>query len=120
MFMMMYVSRDVEQATDMLDVWVKAGVRGVTILESAGMQQLGERGGIREDVGIAFSLRMLLQSQEVHHRTIFSVILEKETVDRVIEASTAFIGDWSRPDVGVLFVLPVVHAFGLSKTFPPS
>jgi len=117
MFMMMYVSRNIEQATDMLDVWVKSGVKGVTILESAGMQQAGEMAGIREDVGIAFSLRMLLQSQEIHHRTLFSVIETQETLDKAIQASGEYIGDWTRPDVGVLFVLPVIQAYGLAKRF---
>jgi hypothetical protein len=38
-------------------------------------------------------------------------------VDRVLKATTEFVGDWSRPDVGVLFVLPVTQAYGLEKHF---
>ncbi len=118
MFMVLYVSKDVEQASEMLDVWVKAGIKGVTILESAGMQSAAAAGGIRGDVGIVFSLRTLLKSQEIHHRTIFSAIKDPETLERVLQASRAYIGDWSRPDVGILLVLPIVQAFGLDKQFP--
>ena len=57
MFMIMYVSRNIEQASEMLDLWVNTGVKGVTILESAGMQQVA--GGIRADVGIVVSLTTL-------------------------------------------------------------
>jgi hypothetical protein len=117
MFMIMYVSKDVEQASEMLDVWVKAGVKGVTILESAGMQQVSEQAGIRADVGIMFSLNKLLRATEIHHRTLFSAISDQETVDTVVAASTAQIGDWSRPDVGVLFVLPMIQAYGIEKKF---
>ena len=117
MFMIMYVSKDIEQASEMLDVWVKAGVRGVTILESAGMQQLTDGSGIRADVGIIFSLNKLMKAQEIHHRTLFSAINDQATLDTVIEASTRYIGDWARPDVGVLFVWPITHAFGLDKKF---
>lgn len=117
MYMMMFVSKDVEQASDMLDVWVKAGVSGVTILESAGMQHL-EEGGIREDVGIIFSLKSLMRAHEIHHRTLFSAIPDETTLNTVIEASTKQVGDWSRPDVGVLFVWPLTQAFGLEKKFP--
>ena len=87
MFMIMYVSKDVEQAHEMLDVWVKAGVKGVTILESAGMQQLAD-GGIRADMGIIFSLNKLMKAQEIHHRTLFSAINDQPTLDKVIAAST--------------------------------
>lgn len=114
MYMIMYVSKDVEQAAEMLDVWVQAGVTGVTILESAGLQQ-AVSGGIRSDVGIVFSLKNLLRAQEIHHRTLFTAIKNEDTLIRVIEASTRQVGDWSRPDVGVLFVWPLTQAFGLDK-----
>lgn len=117
MFMIMFVSKNIEQASEMLDVWIKAGVKGVTILESAGMQQVGERSGIRSDMGIVFSLKSLMRAQEIHHRTLFSAINDQETLDQVIKASTDHIGDWSRPDVGVLFVWPLAQAFGLNKNF---
>jgi hypothetical protein len=115
MYMIMFISKDVDQASDMLDVWVKAGVTGVTILESAGLSQFAD--GIREDVGIVFSLRSLLRAQEIHHRTLFSVIKDDATLNGVIAASTKHVGEWSRPDVGVLFVTPVLQAFGLEKNF---
>ena len=115
MYMMMFISKDVDQASEMLDVWVKAGVTGVTILESAGLSQFAD--GIREDVGIVFSLRSLLRAQEIHHRTLFSVIKDEATLNSVIAASSKHVVDWSRPDVGVLFVTPVLQAFGLEKHF---
>ena len=117
MFMIMFISRNVDQASEMLDVWVNAGVSGVTILESAGLSQAGGTGGIRADVGIVFSLKSLMRAQEIHHRTLFSAIQNQETVDRVVEASTKHVGDWSRPDVGVLFVWPLTQAYGLDKKF---
>lgn len=118
MYMIMFVSKDVVQAEEMLDVWVKAGVQGVTILESAGMQQATGRGArSNEQVGLVFSLSKLLQAQEIHHRTLFSAIRDEETLRQVIEAATQYVGDWTRPDVGVLFVWPLIEAYGLDKGF---
>jgi nitrogen regulatory protein PII len=114
MFMIMFVSKNPEQASDVLDVWVKAGIAGVTILESAGMQQVAGR-GIRDDIGITFSLSSLLRAQEIHHRTLFSAIKDQESLDKVVQATTAYIGDWSSPDVGVLFVWPLAQTYGLDK-----
>lgn len=116
MYMIMFVSKDVDQASEMLDVWVKAGVRGVTILESAGMSNVADK-GIRDDVGIIFSLRALTRAHEIHHRTLFSAVNDDETLDKVVKAATKYIGDWSRPDVGVLFVWPITQAYGLNKQF---
>ncbi|MBZ0299820.1 MAG: hypothetical protein K8J31_08775 [Anaerolineae bacterium] len=114
MYMLMYVSRDVDQASAMLDTWVKTGVTGVTILESAGISQI-MGGGIRADVGIVFSLKSLLRGQEIHHRTLLSAIKDEETLNRVVEASTKQVGDWTHADVGVLFVWPLMQAYGLDK-----
>lgn len=116
MFMLMFVSRDESQAGDVLDVWIKAGISGVTILESAGMSQI--RKGLRDDVGIVFSLSSLLRGNEVHHRTLLSAVETQEALDKVIKATTDFVGDWSKPDVGVFFIWPIAQAFGMEKHFP--
>src|SRR5690606_6111190 len=102
----------IEQANAVLNIWVETGIGGVTILESAGMQQALQR-GIRDDVGILFTLSSLTRAREVHHRTLLSAIREEEMLNRIIEATSKHIGDWSKPDVGVMFVWPLVKAFGL-------
>jgi hypothetical protein len=56
-----------------------------------------------------------MQSQEIHHRTLFSAIQDEETLRRVVDVSKKYVGDWSKPDVGVLFVLPILEAYGLDK-----
>ncbi len=112
MYMVMYVSSDAEQATDVLNIWVKAGISGITILESSGMQHMLQH-GIRDDVGLVFSLSSLLRSQEVHHRTLMSAIDSEETLTRLVGATTEYVGDWSNSNVGVLFVWPLAQAYGM-------
>ena len=114
MFVVMYVSKNVEQARQIIELWVKAGIEGITILESAGMHQASKH-GIRDDVGLVFSFEMLRQVQEIHHRTIFSVVKDQETVDRIVKATTEYVNDWSRPDVGILLVWPLTEVYGLNK-----
>lgn len=117
MFMMMFVSKDEGQASEVLDVWIKAGISGVTILESAGMSQIHK--GLRDDLGIVLSLRSMLRAKEVHHRTLMTAVDGQDTVDRVVAATTEYVGDWSKPDVGILLVWPLAQAHGLAKHFPP-
>jgi hypothetical protein len=114
MYMVMFISSNVDQASDVLDIWVKAGASGATILESAGMQQLAHQ-GIRDDVGLVFSLSSMLRAQEIHHRTLISAVNDQKTVDQIVKMTTDYVGDWSKPDVGVLFVWPLTQAFGLDK-----
>jgi hypothetical protein len=121
MYLIMYVSKDVIQAEEMLDVWMKAGIRGATILESSGLTQNAENTrSLREDFGLVVSLRKMLQADEVQHRTLFSAIPDEATLQQVLAAAHAHVGDWSSPDVGVLFVLPLLQAFGLEKKFGAS
>ncbi|HLU11594.1 MAG TPA: hypothetical protein VK003_18110 [Oceanobacillus sp.] len=115
----MFVSKNLEQASGVLDVWVKAGIQGATILDSSGLQP-SEKQGIKEDIGILFSIQAITRSREVHHRTLLTAIKDEEMLNRVVEATTQHIGDWSRPDVGVMFVWPLTHAYGLDKIFNKS
>lgn len=115
MYMVMFVSKDADQASDVLDIWIKNGIGGVTILESAGLSQLDHH---YDDVGIVFSLSSLLRRKEIHHRTLFSAVKDDETLQRVVKATTDHVGDWTRADVGVLFVWPLTVAYGLDKAFP--
>lgn len=114
MYMVMFISSNVDQASDVLDIWMKAGATGVTIFESAGMQQLANQ-GIRDDVGLLFSLSSMLRAQEIHHRTLISAIPDQHIVDRIVKTTTDYVGDWSKPDVGVMFVWPLTQAYGLNK-----
>jgi nitrogen regulatory protein PII len=103
----------VEQCNDLLEAWEQAGAPGITIVESTGLQRL--RRAMRDDLPLLPSLRNLLSSQELHHRTIFTVIEDEETVQRVVEATRSCVGDFSNPHGGLLFVVPVSQVYGLHK-----
>ena len=53
--------------------------------------------------------------RECHHRTLFAVIESEETLERVIAATEELIGDFTQANTGLLFVVPVIRALGLSK-----
>jgi nitrogen regulatory protein PII len=113
--LIIFVLDDVGLLEDLLRAWEAAGVGGVTLLESTGMRRVQMRAG-RDDLPLLPSLRALLSSREEHHRTLFSVVEDEETVERVIRATEEVVGDLSGPGTGILFVLPVSRAVGLHKT----
>ncbi len=98
---------------DVLRAWEEAGAPGATILESIGMAHL--RGVLRDDLPLMPSLRDVLSSRELHHRTLFTVIEDETTLERVIQATEGVVGDFSQPHTGLLFVVPVTFSLGLKK-----
>ena len=53
--------------------------------------------------------------EESRNRTMFSVVLDPETVERVRIATEASIGSLEAEDTGFMFVVPVSEVFGLWK-----
>ena len=111
--LLVFVLDNLEQCPDILDAWEEAGVPGVTILESTGLGHL--RSAMRDDLPLLSSLRDLLASRELHHRTLFTVIEDEATLERIITATERIIGDFTRHHTGLLFVVPVIRVLGLEK-----
>jgi nitrogen regulatory protein PII len=105
-----------ELCPDLLSAWEEAGAVGITILESTGLRRV--QAAMRDDLPLMPSLRDLLASQETHHRTLFTVVPDEATVDRIVAATERVVGDLSRPNSGFLFVVPVSRALGLQKQQP--
>ncbi|MDH7490371.1 MAG: P-II family nitrogen regulator [Anaerolineae bacterium] len=104
---------NLEQCPAVLDAWEAAGVGGVTILESSGLGRL--RGIVRDDLPLIPSLRDLFATREFQHRTLFTVVEDEETLERVIAATEKVVGDLDEPHTGLLFVVPVSRVLGLHK-----
>ena len=111
--LVVFVLDNLEQCGDVLDAWEQAGVSGVTILESTGLGR--KRSALGEDLPLLPSLKDLLGTQELHHRTLFTVIEDETTVARVIAATEKVVGDFTRHHTGLLFVIPVIRVLGLEK-----
>jgi hypothetical protein len=111
--LLVFVLDNLEQCPDILAAWEEAGTTGATILESTGLARL--RSAMRDDLPLLPSLRDLLTSQELQHRTLFTVIEDEATLERVIAATERIIGDFTRHHTGLLFVVPVSRVLGLEK-----
>ena len=94
---------NLEQCPDILDAWEAAGAPGVTILESTGLGRV--RSAVRDDLPLLPSMRDFFASQELHHRTLFTVIKNEATLERIIAATERVVGDFTRQRTGLLFVV---------------
>jgi len=112
--LLVFVLDNLDQYPAILEAWEAAGVPGMTILDSTGLGRIRER-SLRDDLPLLPSLLDLLPNQEINHRTLFSVIEDEAVLNRVIAATKAIVGDFSRHHTGLLFVVPVTQVLGLEK-----
>ena len=107
------VLNDVTQLEPVLEAWTREGAQGITVLHSTGFERL--RGGWRRDDTPLFpSLRDLLERDDLHHRTLFTVV-DDELIDRLIAAAQTIVGDFDTANTGILFTVPVGRALGLHR-----
>lgn len=97
-----------------LEGWDEIGVKGATILDSTGMGRI-KKAGLLDDFPLVPRLQDFLEVREEPHRTIFSVVEDQVTVDRMAAAAQHIIGDLDEPHTGFMFVVPVLKAFGLGR-----
>ena len=112
--MVMFVLDDADYCPNILDAWEKAGIFGVTILESSGLGKV-RSSGQRDDIPLMPSLSDLFKSTELRHRTLFTVVDSQEKIDAILAATESVVGDIDQSDTGFLFVMPVSHVYGRSK-----
>ena len=108
------IADDPDDVPDILSAWEEAGVLGVTILESTGLGRI-RRAGLRDDLPLMPSLWDLLGAEEVHHRTLLSVVDEQAKVDIMVATAQKIIGNLDDPHTGFMFVVPVEQVYGLGK-----
>ncbi len=108
------VLREEEKCQAVMERWHAAGVKGITMIASEGMGDMQDQLA-RDDVPLLPSLRSLFESSEISHRTVFSLIDDDATLERAIAGAIEVVGDFDVPDTGIMFVVPVLRAWGLQR-----
>jgi len=107
---------DPDLLNEVLEAWTDAGARGITVLDSTGVQRLsGRAGGNDRPTFLGFC--RLWRTDQYCHCTLFAVV-DAETVERIVPVTEAIVGDLNAPHTGILFTLPVGQVWGLAKCCP--
>jgi len=114
MFQIVFVLDSPALLTDILQAWTGAGVKGITITESTGVHRVRSR-ACPQDAPLMLGLSRLLRTDQVGHSTLFAVVEDMDTVERVKDATEKVVGDLSGPNTGILFALPVAAVWGIPK-----
>jgi hypothetical protein len=106
------VLNDINQLEPLVEAWMDAGARGVTVLHSTGVGRLKDALR-RDDVPLFPSLSDLLEHDDLHHRTLFTLAEGDELADKLVAAAQAIVGNFDEANTGILFTVPVGRALGL-------
>jgi CBS domain-containing protein len=105
------ILHDLDRLPELLDAWKKAGVPGVTILQSAGgfhAEALVRRGGLG-------GLLNLFEQSDSQQRLVFSLVDDPEILALGISEADRVVKGFDRPHSGILFTIPIGEALGLQK-----
>lgn len=113
--LLLIILNDITILPDLLEAWQKIGVPGPTILKSVG----GHASRTWLDrVGLG-SPNKLFEAKENQTRTLITVFEDEDLLAQAIAEAEQLVGGFDTPNSGVVFVLPVSHAIGLHKNYPP-
>lgn len=114
MYLIVLVIDNPYHSGDLLRAWELAGVPGATILESRGMSRALK--ALRDDLPLLPNMDDLLLKDKHRNRTVFSVVRDLETIERVKTVSQSIIGKFEDEHTGFFFVVPVTEALGFRKS----
>jgi hypothetical protein len=113
-YLVVFVLDNPDRCQDVLDAWENVGAKGITILESTGIGRV-RQAGIRDDIPLMPSLSDLFKSAETHNRTLFSVVDDLDLAHDLVSVAQRIVGDFEKPNSGLLFIAPLVEIYGLNK-----
>ena len=108
MFNVLFVLDDPNKLQEVLEAWEKAGISGVTILESTGMHRVKRR---------FFPMRYLpaMYEQEDNHLTLMAVVDDEALIEACLRATEEVIGSLAEPNTGIFAAWPLSLVKGLPK-----
>jgi len=113
MYLLVNVLEQPEHLVAILEGFAKMGIKGSTVMNSTGMGRVlmkaGAEGPAMEEIN------KMIANGESSNKTIFTVVREKETLDKAIDIVKSLCGDLCEPGKGILFAVPLALVDGLPQ-----
>lgn len=116
MFLVTLVLHDPDLLEEVIQAWENIGVQRATVLSSTGMGRLKQSRVVRDDLPLLPSLSDFYEAaSQTLSRTIFTALKDESLIERIVAVTEELIGDMSQPNTGILFITPILRAYGLEK-----
>jgi nitrogen regulatory protein PII len=113
MYLLVNVLEQPEHLVAILEGFAQLGIKGSTVMNSTGMGRVlmtaGTAGPAMEEIN------RIIANGESSNKTIFTVVKEKEMLDKAIDVVKSFCGDLCEPGKGILFAIPLAFVDGLPQ-----
>ena len=115
MYLLVAVLNTDASGRTVLEGFTAIDVSGATVIDSRGMGQM-----LAADIPVVVSIARLLGGAPIHEtsRMIFSVIEKTDTLERAKKIVLGAADGFSQKGTGIMFVVPVSEAYGLSVREP--
>lgn len=107
-----------EKLDELMLTYAREKICGATIIDSIGMaRELAGREHIEEEVPFLGSLRKYLTGTENKKSKTILTVIRDDQQEKIIRITKEVVGDFSLPDTGIMFTLPLdfVEGKGLDK-----
>jgi hypothetical protein len=109
------ITAQAESAHDVAIAWKEAGAPGATFLEGRGLQSLRQASDSLEILSGMTSMLDILRQTQTDVVLLLSLVEDDALPARLIDVAQSILGNMQAPDKGVLFVLDVERALGVSQ-----
>jgi len=109
MFALLCVIDQVDHLDAVLAAWKRAGIRGVTVIESTGMFRVIQAASIPMRYSFGAS------KQESGNLTLFAVVNNEELIQACLVATENVVGDFNQPNTGIFVSWPLGFSKGANK-----
>ncbi|MDW5299641.1 MAG: hypothetical protein SA378_05830 [Sedimentibacter sp.] len=109
MFALILILNDIYKLDDIHEVFYDEEI-GATTIDSQGMGKVLLDHNI--NVPMLVSVKKLIDGRKPYSKIVFSIIRDKEKLDKVVEEIQKVLDYFKEPGVGFMFVMPVVEVYG--------
>jgi len=107
-----------EKLNDLMLTYAREGICGATIIDSSGMaRELAASDHHEEEIPLFGYIRKYLNGSENRKSKTILTVIRDDQQEKIIRLTREVVGDFSRPDVGIMFTVPLdfVEGKGLDK-----
>jgi hypothetical protein len=100
---------------EVMAAWRENGAPGITVLDSKGMSHLSRQAALREDFPIMPGIDDLTETTADSNHTLFTIVNDENTADKIISATLAVTGSLDLPNTGIIATWMLSKVIGLNR-----